>query len=474
MDEHDKRRVGEQIEPGGRPKAPGRLELLQRFVNTHNHDLPRDWDRIGTRGEGAGVAAARRGSSRRATDLRRRRGAPARAPRGDPGARDRQPGRRRRTRRRRTSSARPRPAPGSASRSTTPGGPPSSPRAAASTAPSRRSSASSTRRSSRGDWSRMKGCRQCEYAFFDRSKNRSAAWCAMSICGNRTKNRAYYRRRRRAASVSEAVRVARERRRGVASAARARRLAAAALLPLFLERGRHRAGQHGPRGGLRDHGAGPEHRRRLRGPARPRLRGVLRDRRARRRALRIRVLGRRRRREGLSLLVGEPAASLPGIHFNFLIILVLAVVATTAAGVADRRADAAPARRLRRHRHARVRRDHRAGRVQRPRDPALRRIAHRRPERHLRDRPDRPPVRRALRRARPAPLVLVRARARRADAARQLPAARLAGRAGVDRAARRRGGGGERGRPDRAHEAAAPTGSAPRSAACRAPSSRRT
>jgi predicted RNA-binding Zn ribbon-like protein len=46
-----------------------------------------------------------------------------------------------------------------------------------------------------GDWARMKGCRKCEYAFFDRSKNRSAAWCAMSICGNRTKNRAYYRRR---------------------------------------------------------------------------------------------------------------------------------------------------------------------------------------------------------------------------------------------------------------------------------------
>jgi predicted RNA-binding Zn ribbon-like protein len=41
----------------------------------------------------------------------------------------------------------------------------------------------------------LKGCRQCGYAFFDRSKNRSAAWCAMSICGNRTKNRAYRRRR---------------------------------------------------------------------------------------------------------------------------------------------------------------------------------------------------------------------------------------------------------------------------------------
>src|SRR6476660_1322903 len=48
VDERDKRRVGEQVEPGGRPKAPGRLELLQRFVNSYNHDLPRDWDRIGT------------------------------------------------------------------------------------------------------------------------------------------------------------------------------------------------------------------------------------------------------------------------------------------------------------------------------------------------------------------------------------------------------------------------------------------
>jgi branched-chain amino acid transport system permease protein len=36
---------------------------------------------------------------------------------------------------------------------------------------------------------------------------------------------------------------------------------------------------------------------------------------------------------GIALFVGEPAASLPGLHFNFLIILVLAVVATMAAGV---------------------------------------------------------------------------------------------------------------------------------------------
>ena len=36
---------------------------------------------------------------------------------------------------------------------------------------------------------------------------------------------------------------------------------------------------------------------------------------------------------GVALFVGEPAASMPGIHFNFLIILVLAIVATTLAGV---------------------------------------------------------------------------------------------------------------------------------------------
>ena len=48
MDERDKRRVGEQIEPGGRPKAPGRLETLQRFVNTFNHDFPPAWDRLGS------------------------------------------------------------------------------------------------------------------------------------------------------------------------------------------------------------------------------------------------------------------------------------------------------------------------------------------------------------------------------------------------------------------------------------------
>jgi hypothetical protein len=48
MDEHDNRRVGEHIEPGGRPNAPGRLGLLQRSITSYNHDFPREWDRLGT------------------------------------------------------------------------------------------------------------------------------------------------------------------------------------------------------------------------------------------------------------------------------------------------------------------------------------------------------------------------------------------------------------------------------------------
>src|SRR5215475_7631771 len=48
MDERDKRRIGDEIEPGGRPKAPGRLALLQGFINSSNHDFPPEWDRIGT------------------------------------------------------------------------------------------------------------------------------------------------------------------------------------------------------------------------------------------------------------------------------------------------------------------------------------------------------------------------------------------------------------------------------------------
>jgi predicted RNA-binding Zn ribbon-like protein len=49
-----------------------------------------------------------------------------------------------------------------------------------------------------GSWERLKACRNCRWAFFDESKNRSAHWCSMALCGNRLKTQAYRRRQRAA------------------------------------------------------------------------------------------------------------------------------------------------------------------------------------------------------------------------------------------------------------------------------------
>jgi predicted RNA-binding Zn ribbon-like protein len=48
-----------------------------------------------------------------------------------------------------------------------------------------------------GSWERAKACDddECEVAFYDRSRNRSGRWCDMSICGNRSKVRAYRSKR---------------------------------------------------------------------------------------------------------------------------------------------------------------------------------------------------------------------------------------------------------------------------------------
>ena len=44
-----------------------------------------------------------------------------------------------------------------------------------------------------GSWRRLKGCPRdvCHWVFYDRSRNGSSKWCAMSVCGNRTNTRAY-------------------------------------------------------------------------------------------------------------------------------------------------------------------------------------------------------------------------------------------------------------------------------------------
>jgi predicted RNA-binding Zn ribbon-like protein len=199
MDEHDKRRVGEQIEPGGRPKAPGRLELLQRFINSYNHDFPPDWDRLGTKENAQAwlrqkrlVAPGDRISDADAARLRELREALRALTIVNQGGESRRAATD--TVRRLSSEAQLSVAIDDAGRTAL--------------EPTRRGvdGAVATllgilhEAQLTGQWSRLKGCRQCGYAFFDRSKNRSATWCAMAICGNRRKNRAYYRRRRSSAT----------------------------------------------------------------------------------------------------------------------------------------------------------------------------------------------------------------------------------------------------------------------------------
>ena len=49
-----------------------------------------------------------------------------------------------------------------------------------------------------GEWPRLKACAEhtCEWAFYDKSKNRSKKWCRMEACGNVAKARAYRERQK--------------------------------------------------------------------------------------------------------------------------------------------------------------------------------------------------------------------------------------------------------------------------------------
>jgi predicted RNA-binding Zn ribbon-like protein len=193
MDKRDRARVGEQIEPAGRQKAPGRLALVQRFVNTQLHDF--GIDRLGTAAKadvwlrahgllapGASLDEADVARLHRVREALRALAVANRDGELDPSAPDelRRVGR--------TATIRVH----------------LGDDAATSLVPANRGvdGAVATllvivhEAQLTGAWLRLKACRHCTYAFFDRSKNRSAAWCSMTICGNRTKNRTYRRRRR--------------------------------------------------------------------------------------------------------------------------------------------------------------------------------------------------------------------------------------------------------------------------------------
>ena len=49
-----------------------------------------------------------------------------------------------------------------------------------------------------GSWSRLKACGndECQWAFYDRSRNHGGTWCDMSSCGNMLKNREFRARKR--------------------------------------------------------------------------------------------------------------------------------------------------------------------------------------------------------------------------------------------------------------------------------------
>lgn len=53
-----------------------------------------------------------------------------------------------------------------------------------------------------GRWTRFKACPgdDCGWAFYDYSRNQASAWCSMSVCGSRSKARAYRQRNRRRGS----------------------------------------------------------------------------------------------------------------------------------------------------------------------------------------------------------------------------------------------------------------------------------
>jgi CGNR zinc finger protein/putative stress-induced transcription regulator len=187
------KRLGETVEPGGRAPAPPPLRLVQQFLNTHNHELGPEWDRLRTPPLARSwlihhglLPRGARLTVRELAVLHQFRAAVrdlvVAQDAGTAGAR------RLRTLNRlgRRALLRVVLEAGGDSRLEPTG-----------TGVERIMGDLLVilhRAMVDGSWSRLKACRQCEWLFFDRSKNRSADWCSMSVCGNRVKNRAYRRK----------------------------------------------------------------------------------------------------------------------------------------------------------------------------------------------------------------------------------------------------------------------------------------
>jgi predicted RNA-binding Zn ribbon-like protein len=194
MNEAEKRRLGEDLEPGYRPAAPERLHLVQKFINSWNHEFPAEWDRLGTPEkaqawlvrwnllephatltESERIRLVRlRKSLHALTDVNRD---GAELASGDLIALDREG----------TAVSR-----FSFDRG---GGMTLEPTASGADGSVARLLMIVFEAQLGETFARLKSCRQCGWAFYDRSKNRSGSWCAMSICGNRKKNRTYRRRK---------------------------------------------------------------------------------------------------------------------------------------------------------------------------------------------------------------------------------------------------------------------------------------
>jgi predicted RNA-binding Zn ribbon-like protein len=63
-----------------------------------------------------------------------------------------------------------------------------------------------------GKWGRLKVCSNdaCQWAFYDRSRNRSGKWCTMEVCGNRMKARTFRQRQASRNGVSHPAQQERE------------------------------------------------------------------------------------------------------------------------------------------------------------------------------------------------------------------------------------------------------------------------